>query len=121
MSAFDTSNEEIIGFTEPEGEGQSSKGRANPKMMHLQDYIPRLQDKWEEIGNALGLEYDVTAMDKRMPKENLKELFKSWIQGGTKTVDGVEIEVTWKFLTDVLRSDAIDKGAVAEKIEQKFM
>ena len=70
---------------------------------------------WKGLGSALGVpEYTL----ERIEEENKKalacqrQMYKAWIDSG---------KATWKGLCDGLRKLTVNKGGVADKIEQKFL
>lgn len=92
-------------------------------MILVQDYTPELADKWVELGNALGLEHQVRALQNSSKPSNrcVLALLCAWVDAGDKEVGGVRVEVSWAFLVRVLRSPAVDKGRVASTIEAKYV
>ena len=92
-------------------------------MIVLQDYIPQLADRWAELGNALGLEHQVSALrSSNIPSNRcVLELLSAWVSAGDRDVGGVRVEVSWAFLVRVLRSPAVNKGGVASTIEANYI
>ena len=104
-------------------DGPSSSPAAVPSMILLQDYSPQLADKWEELGNALGLEHQVCALQSSSKSSDrcVLALLSAWVSAGDRNVGGVRVEVSWEFLVRVLRSPAVNKGSVASTIEDKYI
>ena len=56
-------------------------------------------------------------MDGSDPKGHLRKIVRAWMDAGDKPNKNPPVFVTWKFLLDALRSEAVDKGSIADKIE----
>ena len=67
---------------------------------------------WREVGGALGIqEYRLDRIEEENKKvlARQRQMYRAWIDTG---------KATWKSLCDALRKPTVDKGGVADKIEQ---
>ena len=93
--------------------------------IRLMDYIPKLADKWREIGTLLGEEDSVLLMESQPsavdPINCMRRIFKSWIDSGERTVSDVTIKPTWEYLVKTLRNTSVNKGSIADDIERMII
>ena len=73
------------------------------------------QDKWEEIGEELGLKRpDLKHIKGDNDYKKLGQVVEKWLQRS-------ELNPTWQKLADALREPPVDRDDVAGKIESKYL
>ena len=72
------------------------------------------RDKWEEIGEELGLGREDLKHLEGSKREKLRQVVEMWLQRS-------QLKPTWKSLADALREKEVDRPDLADEIERKHL
>lgn len=86
-------------------------------MGEILEALLQVRSKWYDAGMKLKVPVDtLDGIEARYddPKDQLREMLKSWLKGAVKS------QPTWKALVEMLRSSLVDEPRMADQLEGKY-